>query len=367
MKIALIGTDGLPARYGGFETFVEQLAPRLVTEGHIVRIIGSSKGRISGIKPQIHGVEIININLSANGVSSVLFDLLSFIRVMFWADGIILLGISAGIFLPVMRRFTKKSRLVINIDGKESQRSKWNSLQKSFASWSELVAVRSAPAVVADNEGIAKILSDRYQRQASVIAYGGDHVQRLDTDTADEILRTHFSLTPSSYALTVARAEPENHIIEMIEGFLKSKIPTYALVSNFDATPYGRAIKDRYQNERRILMIESNYKASDLASLRSRCLVYIHGHSAGGTNPSLVEMLPYARPILAWDCEFNRFTLHDECGYFNSVSNLTKLLMSEQFRKFIPSTGLITDPAYNWNCITSSYIKLIKSLPVRSQ
>lgn len=362
MNIALIGTDGLPARYGGFETFVEQLAPRLVGEGHTVRVVGSSKGRTSASMPRNDGVQVFNINLSANGASSVLFDFLSFARIMFWADAVVLLGVSAGIFLPLMRQCMRHGRLIINVDGLESRRAKWVGLRRIFLSWSESIAVRSAPAVVADNEEIAKILIHRYKREATTIAYGADHVQKPDLVTADRVLRTQFFLEPTSYALTVARIEPENHIAEMIEGFLASQVSTYVLVGNFGSTVYGRELKARYLNQKRVMMIESNYDPLHLASLRSRCRVYLHGHSVGGTNPSLVEMLPYRRPILAWDCQFNRATLRGECGYFDSPPGLTHFLKYSDLSKLSPSHQLSTDPAYCWDSITLSYLKLISSL-----
>lgn len=356
MKIAFIGTDGLPARYGGFETFVQEVAPEIAALGHEVLVIGSSIGRASKEK-SISNVRVAYLPIKANGGASVLYDFLSFFRAIFWADAIIILGVSAGIFIPLFRLLISPQRLIINVDGLESRRNKWFGFKRSFLHLSERIAIRFAPKIVADNRGIADILQERFSRDSEIIAYGCDHVLTLP---ASESLQNVVAITGQSlgFALTIARIEPENNIDLMIDGFLKSSLDLYIIVGNFEGTDYGAELKRKYSSCTRLLLLNSIYDPKTLASLRATCAVYLHGHSVGGTNPSLVEMLPYRRPILAWDCTFNRATLFNSCGYFSSTTSLTESLESN-IAEYTPSAWLSTHPDYQWRNIAKKYVQLI--------
>lgn len=362
MKISIIGTDGIPARYGGFETFVEQVVPHMVAAGHDVMVVGSAIGRRENDKPALEGLHVVNLPLRANGASSVVFDVCSFARVAHWADAVLVLGISAGLFVPVFRLLTRRSRLVVNVDGLESSRTKWAGARGRFLAYSELVAVRSATRLVADNTGIADLLRYRYNRDSSVIAYGANHVRPRPDDDSCKAVLSEFGVEPNSYALTVARIEPENHIGLMIEAMLGSPIPSYAIVGNFSNGRYGRDLRDRYSSEPRVRLIESVYDPHVLACLRSRCAIYLHGHSVGGTNPSLVEMLPYERPIAAWNCSFNRSTLRGSGAYFATREELTTVLCGTSFAGFVPPADVRDDPAYDWANIAADYVELFSEI-----
>jgi glycosyltransferase involved in cell wall biosynthesis len=362
MKIALIGSDGIPARYGGFETFVEQVVPHLVALGDEVMVVGSSLGRSSS-PPAIAGVRIVNLPLPANGALSVAFDIVSFARAAFWADAVVLLGVSAGLFVPVFKRLTRSGRLIVNVDGLESRRQKWAGASRRFLALSESVAVKHAPHLVADNEGIAALLTSIYRRESTVIAYGADHVARLTEEEAALELRNGPKLEPYGFALTIARIEPENNIDLMINAFLASHAAfPYVLVGNFARSEYGRTLRSKHRQERRLVLLDPIYQPSLLAALRSQCRVYLHGHSVGGTNPSLVEMLPYARPVLAWRCDFNCYTLRGSGGYFEAPSDLTLTLSTGDFERYIPPLAVREDHAYQWRGIAQRYSDLARSI-----
>jgi glycosyltransferase involved in cell wall biosynthesis len=362
MNIAIIGSDGLPARYGGFETFVEQVVPHMIAGGHEVMVVGSAIGRRAGDQPQREGLRVVNLPMRANGASSVAFDTWSFARVARWADAVLLLGVSAGLLVPVFRRLTRRARLVVNVDGLESSRSKWAGARGRFLAVSEAVAARSATRLVADNAGIAELLRTRYNRGSAVIAYGADHVQPGPGAALCTPVLSEFGLENHGYALTVARIEPENHIGLMIEAMLASPLRRYAIVGNFSHGRYGRELRDRYGTEPRLCLIESVYDPHVLACLRSRCSIYLHGHSVGGTNPSLVEMLPYARPVAAWRCSFNRSTLRGSGAYFESGKELTELLYGTSFARYVPPAVVRDDPAYVWSNIAADYISLFREI-----
>lgn len=354
MRIAIIGTDGLPARYGGFETFAEQIAPRLADLGHEVVVVGSSVGRPDASRP-IAGLRIINLPIRANGLQSIPFDLWSFWRVRRSIDSILLLGVSAGLFVPLMKRITRHQPIVINVDGLESRRAKWNWLAKAFLSLSERVAVGSAASVVCDNDGIADIVRERYGLPSVTIAYGNDHVRHLSPQRAAELIGRLYGLCPHDYCLSIARIEPENHIAEMIDGFLQSSRRKYVLVGNFKDSRYGTRIRELVRGEPRVQLVDAIYDPDVLGALRACCTTYLHGHSVGGTNPSLVEILPYSRPIIAYDCAFNRHTLRGSCGYFSRPDDLSMTLDSPDQSSLLPPSSLVNCPEYQWSRIAELY------------
>ncbi len=359
MRIAIVGTDGLPARYGGFETCVEQLAPRLASLGHTVDVLGSSVGRT--VRAQDHDrLRHHYLPLRANGMVSVPYDLIGFLQSVGRSDAVVLLGVSAGVFMPLMRAIAGQRPVIVNVDGLESRRGKWQGFQRSFLGWSEALAVRHASHVVSDNQGIADAVMQQYGRTTTVIPYGNDHVVHLVPAAAQALVRKQFGLEPCAYLLTVARIEPENQIAEMMEAFQTSSQPRYVVVGNFGATALGRELLARYRDEPRILCIDSLFDPQALAALRSCCSLYLHGHSVGGTNPSLIEVLPYRRPILAYDCVFNRHTLRDGGAYFADQQQLAQLLQVPDVREWVPVAAELYAGCYRWDNIARAYESLCR-------
>lgn len=359
LRIALIGTDGLPARYGGFETCVAQLAPRLAALGHQVEVFGSSRGR-SARAADGPGLRHRYLPLRANGAASVPYDLLSFLLSYRRSDAIVVMGVSAGVFMPLMRWLAGPRRIVVNVDGLEARRSKWRGLPRAFLRLSERLAIRHAHHVVSDNQGIADIVSRTYGRSSTVIPYGNDHVLHLEPTQVQGILQHRFGLEPCSYLLTVARIEPENQIAEMMEAALAAGSERYVVVGNFSTTALGQLLLQRYHNEPRIQCIDSLFEPQALAALRAGCRLYLHGHSVGGTNPSLIEMLPYGRPILAFDCVFNRHTLGGRGGYFATVSELAERLRQPDAPAWTPDPQGELSDRYQWARIAAAYTWLCR-------
>lgn len=365
MKIGIIGSDGIPARYGGFETFVEQVAPHLVDLGHEVVVVGSSKGRDPKILSvqRTDGVTATYLPMSANGASSIPYDLFSFLTVWRKVDALLILGVSAGGFMPIIQLLAGQCPVVVNVDGLEARRAKWTGFRKKFLGWSESVAIRYADVVVCDNEGIRDLVCENYSKvRCATIAYGNDHVLRLSEEEVCHLLEKKFSLTPESYALSIARIEPENNVDLMIDAFLASSAANcYVLVGNFSTTEFGRHLKLRHAGDDRIRMIDGLYDPKLLAALRSGCRLYLHGHSVGGTNPSLVEILPYARPVLAFDCIFNRCTMAGSGGYFDDRKSLSNILNRDDFADFVPSEAVRTDCRHSWRGIAEDYVQAFKA------
>ncbi len=359
MRIALLGTDGLPARYGGFETCVEHLAPILSKLGHEVVVIGSCVGRREKMT-EYRGVCVRYINMRANGLSSIIYDGLSLARALRSAEVAVLFGVSGGGWIPFLRLAKRNFKIIVNVDGLDSQRSKWGMLTRRIIAASEFLAVNYADAIVSDNKFIGVRVFSRYRRESKVIAYGNDHVRFLREAESRRIVDALTGWSDRAFCLTIARAEPENMLLEMIEGFRASSAESYVLVSNFQATAYGSRLKELFRKDGRIKLIDAVYDADVLAALRQECSAYLHGHSVGGTNPSLIEMLPYSKPIIAYDCDYNRWSLDNGGAYFLSSNDLAKTLDDPNREQFVPRCSVELQKRYSWVEIAEQYASIMR-------
>lgn len=317
LKVAFIGSVGIPNRYGGFESFLEQCAPILANSVAQVTVSCDAE-KYDDHTPEYKGVRRIFINVPANGAKSVLHDLVAFMRVWPNASHIVVLGVSGGLWFPLFRFLCllTGAQLCINIDGVEWRREKFSYVKRIALRLFDGLAQLFAHRIVYDNECLRPYVLESCQDKAVLIAYSGDHVLRLDPPPP---------LIPLS-AMTVCRIEPENQIELLIEGVLRSNLERYTIVGNWQHSVYGRNIIARFGMQSKLKLLDSIYDQAALAHLRQSHLLYLHGHSVGGTNPSLVEMLFYDAQILCFDCVFNRATAGDHANYFANATELTKLI-----------------------------------------
>lgn len=214
-NVAVVGIQGVPAQYGGFESLVENLIGDHKSDD--IRYTVFCSGRdMKSRHAEYKGAELKYIPLRANGVQSIPYDMISFLRIPRKTDVILVLGVSGCLILPVFRLFCRK-RLIINIDGLEHRRAKWGKLAKTFLKLSEKMAVRYADVIISDNKGIQDYVREEYGKESELIAYGGDHAVRFVPQARTfEILR-RYGLRPGAYAVTVCRIEPENNCHLVLE------------------------------------------------------------------------------------------------------------------------------------------------------
>lgn len=315
-RIAVIGSAGIPNRYGGPEAFAESIAPVLVENGFDVTVTcdrSKYPDRTAEVD-EFRGVRRVFIGVNANGARSILHDLLAFFAVAGKADYILALGVSGGMFFPLFRLICaiRGSRLLINIDGVEWRRDKFNAIAKFVLYWSDRLAQRFAHVIIYDNAALLEYVL--YPDKAVCVEYSGDQATRGTPAVTAGL--------PENFALTICRIEPENNCEIILEGFLKSSLPAYVFVGNWDRSEYGRELKRRYAAEPRIRITDAVYDPARILELRSRCNVYLHGHSVGGTNPSLVEILFFDCQIFCFDCSFNRVTAGEAAHYFKDAADL---------------------------------------------
>ena len=321
-RIGIVGTVGVPAKYGGFETLVHHLV--LNWKGHIETTVYCSAKAYTR-EEQVNdweGANIEYIPLKANGAQSILYDLISIWRAIRSCDVVLILGVSGCLFLPIFKMISKK-KIIVNIDGLEWRRPKWNWLTKRFLMWSERMACKFADEIVTDNRILKEYAKIRYNINGRLIEYGADHTTQ-EKIQYDDTKRYEFLKGP--YAFKVARIEPENNLHIILQTFAQFPEQNLVIVGNWENSKYGRSLKKYYSQYEHIYLLDPIYEPKELNLLRSNATYYVHGHSAGGTNPSLVEAMYLNLPVLAFDVIYNRVTTNNQALFFSDSEELADLL-----------------------------------------
>lgn len=357
MKVAIIGTVGVPANYGGFESLVEQLIRHNANED-LQYAVYCSKNSYPDQRWVYHGAKTEYIGLNANGIQSIPYDIISLIKASRNSDVILILGVSGCAFLPIFRFFSKK-KLIINIDGLEHRRDKWNKWVRKFLKFSEKQAVKYGDVIVTDNKGITDYVTDEYGKYSELIAYGGDHVlTEIDEVLTEKVLK-EYGLEENGYALGICRIEPENNVHLILEAFEKAK-KKIVFIGNWTKGDFGRQLAEKYNCSQYIRITPAIYDLDVLNVLRSNCNLYLHGHSAGGTNPSLVEAMFFAKPIIAFDCIYNRESTENKAHYFKYVDELKTIVTTppSEFQENAKNMAEIANRRYKWETIAKQYEQL---------
>jgi len=354
-KISIIGTVGIPAKYGGFETLAEYLT-KILSDNYDITVFCSGKSYSKRLN-SYNGAKLKYINLNANGIQSILYDIISIFKSLSFADTLLILGVSGCIVLPFVRLFSKK-RIIVNIDGLEWKRDKWGKVAKWFLKFSEKLAVKHADVVVTDNKAVQEYIKSEYGVQSELITYGADHVKK---EPLSDELKAKYPFLNTSYALTVCRIEPENNVHLILEAFSEYKSLNIVIIGNWSNSQYGRKLKEKFSQFGNIFLLDPIYEQKTLNQIRSNCYIYIHGHSAGGTNPSLVEAMYLGLPIMAYDVQYNRETTQGKALYFKDKNELIKLLKKvdeEQLQTIAHSMFEVAKNNYIWEKIAEQYSRL---------
>ena len=359
-KIAIIGTAGVPGRYGGFETLAHHLVLNL-SKDFKISVYNSTHTYAENERPKFwEGGRIFYIPLNANGWQSIIYDIISITHALFYADILIVLGVSGGIVFPFVRWFTNK-KLIVNIDGLEWRRNKWNKWVRKFLRFSEKLAVRYSHADITDNAVLKKYTACIYKSLSHEIAYGADHVV---TQPITRVMKVKYSFLVEPYAFKVCRIEPENNVHLILEAFAELPYRTLVIVGNWQASEYGKNQIEKYGDISNIYLLDPIYDQVELDTLRSNCYVYIHGHSAGGTNPSLVEAMMLGLPVVAFNVAFNRATTIGEALYFREKEDLKRIISTtttKEYYKLGDQLKIIAQNEYTWKRISRKYANIIYS------
>lgn len=366
LHVAVIGTVGVPACYGGFESLVDNLLD--FTPPNVEYTVFCSGKKYEKRLDSYKEAKLVYLEMDANGKESIFYDFKSMkLSVAANADIMLILGVSGCIFLPYIRRIFK-GKIITNIDGLEWRRDKWKWYAKKLLKFSEKMAVKYSDIVIGDNKGITDYIKSEYSKivknkRVELIAYGGDQVSRVQDDSLFE----KYPFCREPYSVTVCRIEPENNIHVILEAFSKMSDEPLVFVGNWEKSEYGRSLKEKFSVYKNIHLLNPIYEPHIVNWLRSNARVYIHGHSAGGTNPSLVEAMNLYLPILAFDCVYNRATTEEKCLYWKTPDDLQNLMKklchsesdSESLReKIAREMGEAGKRLYSWERIARQYNEL---------
>lgn len=352
MRIAIIGTVGIPAKYGGFETLVENLTKILGINYNMTVYCSSKSYELK--KKEHNGVKLEYVNLKPNGIYSIPYDIISIFKSLRKHEVILILGVSGCIILPLVKLFCK-NKIILNIDGLEWKRAKWGKFAKWFLKFSENIGIKFSDEIITDNKVITDYVKNEYNINSHLIAYGADHVTK---EKFDNNFLKKFPFAKKKYAFKVCRIEPENNIHIILEAFSKIKDQNIVCVGNWTNSFYGKNLRSIYKNKKNIFLLDPIYNQKVLNQFRSNCSIYIHGHSAGGTNPSLVEAMYLGLPIITFGINYNIETTHNKAAYFKSVDELLLLLKElkhESIKSIAKNMRIIAKENYTWVHICKRY------------
>lgn len=306
----MVGTRGVPAAYGGFETAVEEVGKRLATRGH--KVVVYTRGSKSRAK-QYLGMEIVHLPaLPVKQIETLSHTGLSVLHLMTRErfDAAFVFNAANSPFVPLLR--LRRIPTALHMDGLEWRRSKWGPRGRAYYRWAEQFGVRMADALIADAPGIADYYTHQFGIATELIRYGAPILHR-----SPGLSLERYGVQPGAYHLVVARFEPENHVLEIVEGYRRSSARHPLLVVG--SAPYSAEYTDRIAaiatSDPRIRLLGGVYDQELLDALYTDALTYAHGHSVGGTNPSLLRAMGAGTAVIAFDVRFNREVL-DEHGWF---------------------------------------------------
>ncbi len=356
--VAIIGTNGLPGRYGGWDQLLNNLTINLKDKFSFI-VYTSSYNAEKGLT-EVNGAKLKIIKLKANGIQSIPYDIISMIHAIFMSDILLILGTSGCIFLPIVKVF--KKQIILNPDGAEWKRGKWSRLAQWFLKISEKYGVKYSSIVVADNLKIQEYLYNTYSIESRLIEYGGDNARYIPM--SDETSKK-YSIKPKSYAFKVCRIEPENNIDMILESF-KDKPLKLVLVGNWNYSSYGKKLREKYRKYNNLLLLDPIYEQEQLDQIRGNCSLYIHGHSVGGTNPSLVEAMNLGLCCIVYKVDYNMETTENKAIYFGSGKELESIISDYQNNNLdIESQENkmkeIAQKRYLWYIITEKYMNAFLS------
>jgi glycosyltransferase involved in cell wall biosynthesis len=354
LKIAILGTRGIPNNYGGFEQATEYISTGLANKGHQVTVYNSSLHPYQG--DNYRGVKIVrcadperilktagqfvyDFN-SIRDASKEKFDILLFMGYT-----------SSSIWFHL---FPKNAAIVSNMDGLEWKRTKYIRPVRDFLRKAEKWAVHHSHFLISDSIGIQQYLAEKYGAASEYIPYGA-----VTTYTEDKTVFQAFSLEPQHYYMVMARMEPENNIEVILDGFSQSNSDKSFIVVGRAENKFGNKLLEKFSQDRRIRFVGALYDQNKIHTLRKHAALYFHGHSVGGTNPSLLEAMASKCAIVAHDNVFNREILNSDGWYFSTSGDVRDLINAysddHKFITYRENNYKKIIETFNWDLIVRKY------------
>lgn len=372
-SIAIIGSRGYPSTYGGFETFVGRLAPYLRDEGADVTVYCRDRSLVEGSPvDEWDGIRRVHSRgWNTTSASTLTHGFSSFRDARRRSyDAALVLNVANGFFLPMLRRAGIPT--AVNVDGLEWLRGKWGTTARRVFLEGARFTARYADQIVVDSEALCDVWQQQFGRSSQYIPYGGDVVER-DGAAHDELDR--IGVTPGSYVLIVARLVPENNVDLAVDALaaLDFAMPVVVVGSAAGATVLEQRLGELTSQRDDFHWLGHVDNQRLLQQLWQHCALYIHGHSAGGTNPALLQALGYGAPTIAFDSVFNREVLtdSDDC-FFPADSEILAKMISAALddadirRAMSTRNQRIISDRYQWNDVCAQYSSMLGALAGRA-
>jgi len=361
MRIAMLGTRGVPAQYGGFETAVEQVGSRLAGRGHEVVVYCRNPGQDL---TEHRGMTLVNLPaVRMRAAETLSHTAMSVAHVLTHArpDVAFVFNAANAPFVPPLRR--AGIPVAVHVDGLEWKRAKWGPRASAYYHWAEARSARWADAVIADAEGIAAHLLAAHGVRARYIPYGAPIIH------PDDHRLTELGLQSGRYHLVVARLEPENHVREVVAGYAASacRWPLLVVGDAPYADAYRAEVRAAAGGDPRVRLQGSIWDPALLDSLYAHAGSYLHGHSVGGTNPSLLRALGAGAPVIAYDVVFNREVAGDAGAWFTTPADVARACEAAEADPAAAAARGRRGQAdvavrYRWDDVTASYEALAGEL-----
>ena len=352
MRIAILGTRGIPNNHGGFEQFAEYLSQYLVNKGHQVWVYNSHNHSFQ--ENRWNNVEIIHKfdpEYLIGTFGQFVYDfncILDSRRRRF--DVVLQLGYTSSSIWG--RLLPKRSVIITNMDGLEWKRTKYPGKVRKFLKYAEKLAIKWSDFHVADSIGIQEYLQKEYAILSKYIPYGA-----IPFTNPDKRLPETYDVRPYQYNMLIARLEPENNIEMILVGVSESDGTLPFLVIGKHETKYGDYLKNKFSGNENIRFLGGIYNIKHLNNLRYYSNLYFHGHSAGGTNPSLLEAMASETLIVAHENIFNKSILEEDAFYFQNANDIKQLLRVKrgECTEMIKNNKQKIENRFSWDQINGQY------------
>ncbi|TXI68629.1 DUF1972 domain-containing protein [Flavobacterium sp. UBA6195] len=358
MKIGILGTRGIPNHYGGFEQFAEFFATYAADQGHDVSVYNSYTHPYKEKKfKSVHIIHCYDPENKIGTVGQFVYDLNCILDARERNFDIILqLGYTSSSVWYFLH--PKKSIVITNMDGLEWKRTKYSKLVQKVLLFAERLAVKKSDFLIADSLGIQKYLWEKYQKESYYIAYGAYNFDNPNS----EILKL-YNVEKENFNMIMARFEPENNIEMVLDGVTLSENKMPVLVIGNHNTKYGVYLKNKFESFSNIRFCGAIYNLDHLNSLRYYSNIYFHGHTVGGTNPSLLEAMASKALIASHNNLFNKGILRENAFYFSTSDEVKKILNTVKKSdnlQFVENNYLEIATSFKWEQINEQYLQLFK-------
>ncbi len=362
MQLAIVGSRGIPANYGGFETFAEEISVNLVhNHNYHVTVICDADQKISNnAMSEYKGVKLLYSKYSKSK-NAILFYYDSIKMCVENNDIIYSCGPAGGLFGYIAHKHHKL--LVTNPDGLNWKRAKWNKLIQTGFRTFEFLATKFSDYIACDSYGIEKHIQESYNTKKTFVAeygaYPNAYVDKENEEVHDVLHK--YGVSQNAYHLVVSRLEPENHVHIIIEGYMKEeRAYPLLIVGNLKDTQYVKELQN--QSDSNILFVGGIYNKDELEIIRANALDYLHGHSVGGTNPSLLEAMASKNLCICHDNIFNREVVGTNGLFFKDAHDVDTHI--KQAENKLDELNIMREGVYNkilsyytWELIAQKYDK----------